>query len=110
MTRRTTRPWLLLLLSLSLSLALAACAPDKGEAVGSYVASTDETEILLTLNANGRGTWSTDTDEIPFKWSLPRAGQLWLHTREGGVIQGRIENGRVTIALPGVAELEFERR
>jgi len=105
MTLRTALPWLLLLL-----LTLAACAPDRGEAVGSYVADTEDTEIVLTLNDNGRGTWSTDTDEVPFKWSLPKAGQLWLHTREGGVIQGRIEDRRVTITLPGVGELVFERR
>jgi hypothetical protein len=105
MTLRTTLPWLLLLL-----LALAACSPDKGEAVGRYAAAADDTEIVLTLNDNGRGTWSTDMDEIPFKWSLPKPGQLWLHTREGGVVQGRIKDGRVTIALPGVEELVFERR
>lgn len=106
MTLRTTLAWLFL----SLSLTLAACSPDRGEAVGSYTAAAEDTEIILTLNANGRGTWSTDMDEIPFKWSLPESGQLWLHTREGGVIQGRIENGRVTIALPGAEELMFERR
>jgi hypothetical protein len=104
MTLRTVPACLLILL-----LALAACAPDKGDAAGRYTATTDDTGITLTLGENGRGTWSTDTDEIPFKWSRPAPDQLWLHTREGGVIRGRMESGRLILALPGVDELVFER-
>lgn len=104
MPNRTVPACLLILL-----LILAACSPDRGSVAGSYTATTGEGEIVLTLNENGRGTWSTDTDEIPFKWSRPAPDQLWLHTREGGVIQGRMDDGRLTLALPGVDELVFER-
>jgi len=93
-----------------MALALWACAPDRDDVVGRYEAAANDIDIVLTLVENGRGTWSTDTDEIAFKWSTPQPGQLWLHTREGGVIQGRVEAGRLTVALPGVGELVFERR
>ncbi|MFH1915039.1 MAG: hypothetical protein ABIK45_12305 [Pseudomonadota bacterium] len=106
MTMRTALACLL-----ALALALSACAPDReDDATGRYAAATDETDIILTLAENGRGTWSTDTDEIAFKWSTPKPDHLWLHTREGGVIQGRFDHGRLTIALPGVGELVFERQ
>ncbi|WP_285906634.1 hypothetical protein [Pseudodesulfovibrio pelocollis] len=96
---------------LALALTLSACAPDREDhATGRYTAATGDTDIVLTLAESGRGTWSTDTDEITFKWSTPKADHLWLHTREGGVIQGRFNDGRLTIALPGVGELVFERQ
>lgn len=96
-----------LLLVLILVLA-AGCTRDTGPVAGTYTAS-GETPVTLTLDESGKGTWSTDLDEITFKWSVRKGNTLWVHTKEGGVIQGAIEDGRIRLALPGVGEMEFER-
>lgn len=93
-----------------LLLMLVACSQDKNTASGTYTAQGQDTEVVLTLSENGRGTWSTDTDEISFKWSLRKDGQLWLHTKEGGVVQGRLVEGQIALTLPGVDELVFSRQ
>ena len=99
-------PVLLLLLALS----LCACSRDKDTVAGTYAAKNGDTEITLNLKENGTGTWSTDLDEIQFKWSVRQDGRLWLHTREGGVIQGRIVDDNITLALPGVPDLLFTQQ
>jgi hypothetical protein len=105
MTRRLVPAFVLLLL-----LALAACSGDRATVSGTYRAVSDGTEILLTLDKDGKGTWSTDLDEIPFKWTLRADGTLWLHTREGGVIT--VETGKVSLRLrlPGTDVLVFVRK
>jgi len=90
-----------------LLLTLAACSSDKETTAGKYIAQGKDTKVVLTLNEDGRGIWSTDTDEIPFKWSLRKNGQLWLHTKTGGVIQSKLIEGKIRITLPGVEELIF---
>ena len=93
-----------------LLLMLTACSQGKDSAAGTYAAQSPDTEVVLTLSENGRGTWSTDADEISFKWSLRKGGQLWLHTKEGGVVQGRLVEDQIALNLPGVDELVFSRQ
>ena len=93
-----------------LLLTLMACSPARETVTGTYTAQGEDTTVVLTLNENGRGLWSTDTDEIPFKWSLRKDGQLWLHTKTGGVIQSTLIDGKITLTLPGVEELLFTRK
>lgn len=90
-------------------LILAACAPSKDTVAGKYTAQSPDTEVVLTLDKKGKGTWSTDMDEIQFKWSIRKDGKLWLHTKEGGVIQGTIEEDTIKLTLPGVDALVFKR-
>ncbi len=92
------------------AMTLAACTQDREAVTGTYAGQNGKTEIILTLKDNGKGTWSTDQDEIQFKWSLRKGGKLWLHTREGGVIQGQIRDGKITLALPGIDELLLLRQ
>lgn len=92
-----------------LILALAACSQEQTTVAGTYRAISDGTEIVLTLNKDGKGTWSTDLDEISFKWSTRAADKIWIHSREGGVIQGRIKNSTLRLTLPGTNTLIFER-
>ena len=98
-------------LAVLLALCLvSACTQDKATVVGTYAAKNVEEEIVLTLNDNGKGTWSTDLDEIQFKWSVRSGGELWLHTVEGGVVQGRISGNTISLSLPGIQELVFQRQ
>lgn len=89
---------------------LSACAQDKDAFVGTYTAQDVENEIVLVLKDNGKGTWSTDLDEIQFKWSVRRGGELWLHTVEGGVVQGQIAGNRISLSLPGMKAFVFRRQ
>lgn len=93
-----------------LFMTVHACSPSKDTVAGKYTAQSPETEVVLTLNENGRGIWSTDTDEITFKWSLQKKGQIWLHTKEGGVIQGKIVEDQIKLTLPGIDELIFSKQ
>lgn len=93
-----------------LLVVLTACSPAKETITGTYAAQGKDTKVVLTLNEDGRGVWSTDTDEIPFKWSMRGDGQLWLHTKTGGVIQSRLVDGKIALTLPGVDELLFTRQ
>jgi hypothetical protein len=101
---------ILTVILLLMALTLCACARGKDTVAGTYAAKNGDTEIVLNLKENGTGTWSTDLDEIRFKWSVRKDGRLWLHTREGGVIQGRIADESITLALPGVPDLLFTRQ
>ena len=96
--------------TLFLLLTVSACSPDKESLVGKYTAQGDDTEVVLTLAEDGRGTWSTDLDEISFKWSLNREGQVWLHTTDGGVISGVLNEQDLVFTLPGVGEFVFSRQ
>ncbi|MGL1862031.1 MAG: hypothetical protein OCC46_05845 [Pseudodesulfovibrio sp.] len=98
------------ILLLLFAMVLTACSQDKGAVAGTYAAQSNETEIVLTLKDNGKGTWSTDLDEIEFKWSIRKGGELWLHTKEGGVIPGVISDDTITMILPGVDQLVFQRQ
>ena len=104
MTRRLIPAFAVLLL-----LALAACSGDRATVSGTYRAVSDGTEIVLTLDKEGKGTWSTDLDEIPFKWTLRPDGSLWVHTREGGVIRAEIVDDGLRMRLPGTDTLIFTR-
>ena len=104
MTRRIVSALVILLL-----LALAACSGDPAPVSGEYRAETDGTQIVLTLDKDGKGTWSTNLDEIPFKWTLRPDGSLWVHTREGGVIRAEIGENSLRMRLPGTDTLVFTR-
>lgn len=98
------------LLRLLLLPAVTACAPERDSLAGKYSASNGDLEIELTLGKDGKGTWSTDTDEITFKWSRRANDRIWLHTISGGVIEGTVEGSGIRLYLPGVAPLDFTPR
>lgn len=102
-----TRRDLLLMLPLLLLPVFTACSPDQDSLAGKYSASNGEIEIVLKLGKDGKGTWATDTDEIPFKWSRRDDGQIWLHAVAGGVIPGTVEGNAIRLTLPGVPPLVF---
>lgn len=102
-----TRRELLFLLLLP---AATACAPDRDPLAGKYSASNGDVEVELILGKDGKGTWSTDTDEISFKWSRRDSSRIWLHTVSGGVIEGTVEGSDIRLYLPGVAPLVFSPR
>jgi hypothetical protein len=80
--------------------------------VGKYQAvdpaAQDKLLATLALQANGKGMWSTETDNAPFRWNLHQK-TIRLHTQAGGVIEGVIEGERIRIDMPGTGVILFER-
>ena len=89
---------------------LGAACSDPSHLVGKYQSPPEaERFVLLDLQPNGQGTWETDFDVVSFRWKQ-RGGEIWLHTRTGGVITGDIvESTRLKVDIPGVGVIVLER-
>ena len=101
-----------LMMVLVFSLLLAMSCQDRGRLSGRYAAGGDENQDSLTISlelmANGQGSWSIEEDNVSFKWEL-RKGEIWLHTKSGGVIVGKIVGETIKITLPALGEYDFKK-
>jgi hypothetical protein len=99
-----------LLLILLLGPIAPGCGGDRGQLAGRYSAETGDpgspVTVLLELGPDGRGFWSLDTDNAPFRWDLHQ-GTLRLHTPSGGVIEGVLADGGIRVTLPGTGTIRF---
>ena len=57
---------------------------------------------------NGQGSWSIEEDNVSFKWEI-RENEIWLHTKSGGVIVGKIVGETIEINLPAAGEYYFKK-
>lgn len=79
------------------------------EVPGTYFAKNGEAAVHLTLGEDGKGVWSTEGDDVQLTWQV-KNGEVWLHTKSGGVLPGRIAgDGVIRLDLPGVGALEFRQ-
>lgn len=105
-------PQFFMLMVLVFSLLFAMSCEDRESLSGRYVADMEKNPtsptISLELMANGQGSWSTEEDNISFKWEI-REGEIWLHTKSGGVIVGKIVGETIEIIVPGVGEYYFKK-
>jgi hypothetical protein len=62
----------------------------------------------LELQVDGKGLWSIETDNAPFRWDLHN-NAIRLHTPSGGVIVGTIDDGTIKIDIPGSGMITFRR-
>jgi len=101
-----------LMMVLVFSLLLAMSCQDKGRLSGRYAAGGDENQDSLTISlelmANGQGSWSIEEDNVSFKWEI-RENEIWLHTKSGGVIVGKIVGETIEINLPAAGEYYFKK-
>ncbi|NJB66378.1 hypothetical protein GGQ74_000018 [Desulfobaculum xiamenense] len=82
---------------------------DASSVEGEYRAAGDDGEVRLVLEPGGRGTWSTSDVDVFFVWDR-RGDQIWLHTRGGGVLVGRLgASGGIAVDMPDAGRLEFVR-
>jgi len=93
-------------------LVLMVSCEGRDKFVGKYQAYTNKNRqsltIFLELMANGQGSWSIEEDNASFKWEI-REKEIWLHTKSGGVIVGKINGETIEIHLPGVGEYYFKK-
>lgn len=105
--------------SMAIIIALAVAMPllfwhcDRHEdIIGNYHAVDADRQgrisATLELQANGKGLWSIETDNAPFRWDRSQ-NKIRLHTQSGGVIEGTIDNQAIQMAIPGMGLIRFER-
>jgi len=69
----------------------------------------EDFSLSLELKPDGNGVWSAGDDVVDFKWEV-RNDELWLHTKSGGIITGRLQNNKfIDISLPGVGNFFLEK-
>ncbi len=90
-----------------LSLAFCVSCESKEKYAGKYVASGKE-EISLDLKPSGEGSWVLGDKEVAFSWYI-KGGDLRVHTKEGGVLVGKIEGNTIKVDLPARGEIKFSK-
>ena len=101
----------LLFLVLSLVIAALAGCADTTVVTGEYVAELDGEQgqkIGLQLGPGGQGSWTTDDDRISFEWES-HGGEIRLHSKTGGVIEGRLLHDDIEFTVPGAGRLTFRK-
>ncbi len=110
--RCSVRHNLFVLLILCFITSSSGCSSDREQLAGSYNAvitnASSQVSATLELTADGKGFWSIDTDNAPFRWDIHQ-GKLRLHTRAGGVIEGTFTRDSILISLPGTGNIHFQR-
>jgi hypothetical protein len=99
------------LFCLLLFAATAGCSP-RTQLVGTYTAeitdSPHHSEATLELKETGTGVWKVGDDEVTFSWHV-KGNELRLHTRNGGVIVGSLDDRIIHVTIPGSNELLFRK-
>lgn len=105
------KPGLILLL-FSFAVVLSGCDSDK-RYTGTYVAVSKEkpprTETILELKDHATGVWKTKEREVPFRWSIKK-NEIRFHTKEGGIITGKISKDVITLRLPNDKVMTLKKR
>ncbi len=98
-------------LVLLMLLATWGCG-ERDALVGAYQATlagdSGDVAATLELTADGKGFWSIDTDNAPFRWDI-HDDKIRLHTESGGVVEGVLKQDVIEVELPGVGVIPFER-
>lgn len=99
------------LFGLLLFIAAAGCSPGT-RYVGTYIAEIKDSpyrsETTLELKETGTGVWKVGDEEVTFLWDV-KGNELRLHTKNGGVIVGSLDNRIIHVTLPGSKELFFRK-
>ena len=100
------------MLILLVAVLVWGCSSQQEKLVGKYIAvKTGEAVLVpasLELLPEGKGFWSIDTDNAPFRWDLYQ-NKIRLHTRSGGVIEGTLGQDTLQFTLPGTGQVLFQR-
>jgi len=102
----------LLLSAICLILISAPSCTSKERYAGTYSiqgeVSPEHAETVIELKEDGQGSWRTADDEVTFRWSL-RDHEIRFHTKEGGIIIGKIDQEILEITLPGAKIMSFKK-
>jgi len=112
MLYRSSKLNFLILAVLILLLAVASSCARKDIYEGIYKAQGGETSKYsgsqLELMEKGQAVWRVPDDEVSFRWDI-KDTELWLSTKSGGIIIGKIIGDTIEITLPGAKKMFFKR-
>jgi len=107
-TKNSQLPFMLILLIATL---VYGCSDQHHKLMGKYkavnMASSDSVEATLELLAEGKGFWSIEADNTPFRWDLYQ-NKIRIHTNSGGVIEGTLGHNIIELTLPGMGMIRFQ--
>ena len=90
-----------------LFMALASSCTSKDLYEGIYYAQGGKSEKCynsqLELQEKGIAVWRVADDEVSFRWDI-KDSEIWLSTKSGGIIIGKIKGGTIEVLLPGTKE------
>jgi len=55
----------------------------------------------IELMEKGEAIWRVPDDEVPFRWDI-KNDEIWLSTKSGGIIIGKIHENTIHVKLPGI--------
>ena len=62
----------------------------------------------LELMEKGQAVWRVPDDEVSFRWDI-KDSEIWLSTKSGGIIIGKIHGDTIEITLPGAKTMSFKK-
>lgn len=105
------RGWIML--SLAFIAVLFGCDSATTRYTGTYVSVSEEEpsriETILVLKEPATGVWTANEKEVPIRWSV-KGNEILLHTKEGGVIIGKISKDVITLKLPSDKVMTFKKK
>ena len=105
--RRTLTPLVCLLLTFTFS-----CGQPREQYAGKYEARGDESQkqatVFLELKEDGEAVQMVNDDEVTLRWKV-KGDEIRFHTKSGGIIIGKIEDGAINVKLPGGRLMAFKR-
>jgi len=55
----------------------------------------------IELMEKGLAVWRVTDDEVSFRWDI-KDSEIWLSTKSGGIIIGKIRHDTIQMKLPGI--------
>jgi hypothetical protein len=111
---KRTRPSILFILFLLACLVLVftfGCTRED-KYIGSYTATEKSPpefrEMQVELQKDGLGIRRVHDEEIQFEWKV-KDSELRIHTRDGGILTAKINNGILEVTLPGSKILYLQK-
>lgn len=90
---------------------IVACGP-RDKYIGTYRAVAQalpkSAETVMELRAAGNGILRMGDEEASFSWHV-KGRELRVHTKEGGVIAGMINNNAIYISFDGTTIICFKK-
>jgi hypothetical protein len=111
--KRTRRSTIFILFSLAcLILAVTFGCAREDKYIGSYTATEKSPPefraMQVELQKDGKGIRRVNGEEVQFEWKV-KGSELRIHTRAGGILIAKMNNGILEVELPGSKILYLQK-
>ena len=111
MSPGTTKWNYLVPLVIYLIVAFPSCYGQKDVYEGLYITLEKASKYAgsqLELMEKGIAVWRVSEDEVSFRWDI-KDSEIWLSSKSGGIIIGKILGDTIEITLPGTNKMSFKK-